>query len=179
MDNMKRRSSASLLMTIMAVCLLIAAFNLRPTLTSVATVLSEIQSDLQVSSVWTGILTTVPVLCFGAFGPLAPLLSSYLGLERAIFLLLVLLAVGLGLRVIPYATTLMLSALMAGAAIGMAGVLLPVIIRRDLPHQVGLVTGLYTMVLSLGGASAAGVTPIIEHTARSWTWALAFWGTPC
>jgi CP family cyanate transporter-like MFS transporter len=60
----------------------------------------------------------------------------------------------------------------------MAGVLLPVIIRRDFPNRLGLMTGLYTMVLSIGGASAAGLTPVIERMSESWTVALAAWSIP-
>ena len=72
---------------------------------------------------------------------------------------------------------LIVSTLIAGAAIGIAGVLLPVIIRRDFPHRLGLMTGLYTMVLSIGGASAAGLTPILERHTGSWNVALAVWSS--
>src|SRR4051812_46287426 len=146
-----------------ALCLVLAAFNLRPALTSLSTMLTEIQDGLQISSFWAGILTTIPVLCFGIFGPLAPVLSSRIGVERAIFLLFLVLATGIGLRQFDFKILLVLSTLAAGASIGMAGVLLPVVIRRDFPHQIGLMTGLYTMVLSIGGATGAGLTPMIER----------------
>ncbi|NIX78330.1 MFS transporter [Microvirga terricola] len=161
----------------MALCLLLAAFNLRPALTSLATMLAEIQASLHVSGFWTGVLTTAPVLCFGIFGPLAPLASSRLGLEKTTALLLLLLAAGLALRTLPDIVPLVTSAIMAGAAIGMIGVLLPVIIRRDFSHRLGLVTGLYTMTLSFGGAIGAGFTPVAAH-AGTWTLALAAWGLP-
>lgn len=161
-----------------ALCLVAAAFNLRPALTGLATVLSEIQVGLHINSFWAGILTMAPVLCFGATGPLAPMLSSRLGLERAIFLLFMLLAFSLGLRAAPHSAAIAASTVAAGAAIGMAGVLLPVVIRRDFPNRLGLMTGVYTMVLSLGGASAAGLTPVIERATGSWSAALAAWSLP-
>jgi CP family cyanate transporter-like MFS transporter len=161
-----------------ALCLLVAAFNLRPALTGLATMLAEIQNGLGLNSFWTGFLTTAPVLCFGATGPLAPMISSRFGLERAICLLFMLLALSLGLRAVPHSAAIGTSTLAAGAAIGMAGVLLPVIIRRDFPNRLGLMTGLYTMVLSIGGASAAGLTPVIERMSGSWTVALAAWSIP-
>ncbi|WP_210485945.1 MFS transporter [Microvirga antarctica] len=159
-------------------CLLAAAFNLRPALTSLATMLAEIQAGLDISSFQAGILTTIPVLCFGVFGPLAPMVSARFGIEKAIAILLLVLAAGLGLRTIGSTTALVSSTLLAGATIGMAGVLLPVIIRRDFPHRLGLMTGLYTMILSVGGASAAGLTPMIERSLSSWTLALAVWCVP-
>ncbi|MBF9232298.1 MFS transporter [Microvirga sp. BT350] len=178
MADMKRAASPWRYGGLIALCLLVAAFNLRPALTSLATILAEIRQGLEISSFWTGILTTTPVLCFGLFGPLAPLLSARLGLERATFLLFVLLAASLGLRIFPSHAALMASTLAAGAAIGMAGVLLPVVIRRDFSHRLGLMTGLYTMVLSVGGASAAGLTPVLEHATGAWTSALAAWSLP-
>jgi CP family cyanate transporter-like MFS transporter len=60
----------------------------------------------------------------------------------------------------------------------MAGVLLPVVIRRDFPHHIGLMTGLYTVVLSAGGATGAGLTPVIERSAGTWNLALAVWSVP-
>ena len=159
-------------------CLLVAASNLRPALTSLATMLAEIQGSLGISGFWTGILTMLPVLCFGIFGPLAPFLSARLGIEKAIFTAFALLAAALALRLVNNGLFLIVSTLIAGAAIGVSGVLLPVIIRRDFPHRLGLMTGLYTMVLSIGGASAAGITPMIERHTGSWNIALAVWCLP-
>ena len=127
--------SRSLAVSFTMACIVMAAINLRPALTSIATMVTEIQQSLGLSGVWIGVLTTMPVLCFGIFGPLAPLLSAKLGLERAIALLLMGLAAGLALRVLPQSAALFASTLLAGAAIGMAGVLLPVVIRRRFPKS--------------------------------------------
>ena len=82
---------------------------------------------------------------------------------------------GLPFAPLPASLALFTGTLVAGAAIGMAGVLLPVVIRRRFPERIGSMTGLYTMILSVGGASAAGLTPILEGAWRSWTLALASW----
>jgi len=168
----------SLVVSFTLACIVLAAINLRPALTSIATMLTEIQQGLGLNGVWIGILTTMPVLCFGIFGPFAPLLSARLGLERAIALLFMSLAAGLALRLVPQSAALFASTLLAGAAIGMAGVLLPVVIRRRFPTRLGPMTGLYTMILSVGGASAAGLTPVFERAWQSWTLALAVWSIP-
>jgi CP family cyanate transporter-like MFS transporter len=170
--------SRSLAVSFTMACIVMAAINLRPALTSIATMVTEIQQSFGLSGVWIGVLTTMPVLCFGIFGPLAPLLSAKLGLERAIALLLMGLAAGLALRVLPQSAALFASTLLAGATIGMAGVLLPVVIRRRFPNRLGPMTGLYTMILSVGGASAAGLTPVFERVWQSWTLALAIWSIP-
>ena len=88
------------------------------------------------------------------------------------------LTAAIGLRYFDLTIPLVLSTLAAGAAIGMAGVLLPVVIRRDFPHHIGLMTGFYTMALSAGGATGAGLTPVIERSVGTWNLALAVWGVP-
>src|SRR4051812_14755122 len=138
--------------------------------------LGEVQRDLGISSFSVGLLTMAPVLCFGVFGPLGPLLAGRIGLERTLSLLLLLLAASLGMRALAEYAVLGASTLVAGTAIGMAGVLLPVVVRRDFPRHLGLVTGLYTMVLSLGVSSAAGFTPLLAGQTSGWTVALAVWG---
>lgn len=166
------------LLPLMGLCLLLGAFNMRPALTSLATLLPDVERDLAVGRLWVGFITTAPVLCFGIFGPLAPWLAARLGLERAIASLLLALSAGLALRLQASSLGLLASTLISGAAIGMAGVLLPVAIRRDFPERAGLATGLYTMAMSVGGASAAGLTPSLAWTAGTWTSALAVWSAP-
>jgi CP family cyanate transporter-like MFS transporter len=68
---------------------------------------------------------------------------------------------------------------LAGASIGVIGVLLPGIVKRDFPKQAGTMTGVYTMALCLGAAMAAGATvPLSEHFDKSWALGLGFWVIP-
>ena len=46
--------------------------------------------------------------------------------------------------------------LLAGAAIGVANVLIPGLLKRDFPDRLPLMTGLYTMALCVGAAAGAG-----------------------
>ncbi|WP_343074118.1 MFS transporter [Microvirga zambiensis] len=173
-----RHASLTRLLLLTGLCMLLGASNMRPALTSLATVLTDVEQALAVGRLWTGFITTAPVLCFGIFGLLAPWLAGRLGLERAIALLLLLLFMGLALRIQVSSVGLVVSTLISGAAIGMAGVLLPVVIRRDFPERAGIATGLYTMAMSIGGASAASLTPILERATGTWTFALAIWSLP-
>jgi len=173
-----RHAPRTRLLLFTGLCLLLGAFNMRPALTSLATVLADVEQNLAVGRLWTGLITTAPVLCFGIFGPLAPWLAGRFGLERTIVLLLMLLSLGLALRIQVSSVGLVTSTLISGAAIGMAGVLLPVVIRRDFPERAGLATGLYTMAMSIGGASAASLTPTLAQAAGTWTSALAVWSVP-
>ncbi|WP_150117643.1 MFS transporter [Microvirga vignae] len=173
-----RHAPLTRLLLFTGLCLVLGALNMRPALTSLATVLTDVEQDLAVGRLWTGFITTAPVLCFGIFGLPAPWLAGRLGLERAIALLLLFLFMGLALRTQVSSAGLVASTLISGAAIGMAGVLLPVVIRRDFPERAGIATGVYTMAMSIGGASAASLTPILERATGTWTSALAIWSLP-
>jgi CP family cyanate transporter-like MFS transporter len=169
------------------VALLLVALNLRPALTSVSPVLGNIGEALALSPSWQGILTTLPVLFLGLAAPLAPRLVRRIGPERSVFAALVVLAVALLVR--PYIGTmgLFLGTAIAGGCIGIIGVLLPGIVKRDFPRRVSIMTGLYTVALNLGASTAAGTTEPLRQllddvsqgaSLSAWQGALAFWLLP-
>ncbi|SHV92482.1 transmembrane transporter [Mycobacteroides abscessus subsp. abscessus] len=160
---------------LLAAAVVVIALNLRPSVTSVAPLLGEMRGALGVSSVWAGILTTLPVLCFSAAGATAPWLAKRLGLGRTVTVALLVLALGLAVR--PYGDGgLMLGAtLLASSGIALANVLIPVVIKSSFPARVGLMTGIYTSALQAGGAFGAAVTPAVEHSVGGWRPSLAIW----
>ena len=159
--------------------LVLVALNLRPALSSMAPVLGLVSEGLGLSASQAGLLTTLPVLCLGLFAPLAPVLARRFGSERVILGILVTLALGIGVRSAFGAVGVFLGSLMAGASIGIIGVLLPGIVKRDFPQHAGTLTGVYTMALCLGAAMAAGATvPLAQHFGGSWALGLGFWVLP-
>jgi CP family cyanate transporter-like MFS transporter len=159
--------------------LILVALNLRPALSSMAPMLSEISKTLGLSAAQAGLLTTLPVLCLGLFAPLAPVLARRFGAERVVLGILLMLAGGIMLRSSFGEVGLFAGSVMAGASIGVIGVLLPGIVKRDFPKQAGTMTGVYTMALCLGAAMAAGATvPLSEHFDKSWALGLGFWVVP-
>ena len=79
---------------------LLAGLNLRGAIAAVGPVLPDVRADLGLSPTAAGLLTTLPVLCFGAFAPVAPRLARRIGLETAVAGSLVLLAAGIALRLL-------------------------------------------------------------------------------
>lgn len=159
--------------------LVLVALNLRPALSSMAPVLAEVSQSLGLSASLAGLLTTLPVLCLGLFAPLAPMLARRFGSERVVLGILFTLALGIVLRSSLGALGVFLGSLLAGASIGVIGVLLPGIVKRDFPRQAGTLTGVYTMALSLGAAIAAGATvPLTQRFGDSWALGLGFWVVP-
>jgi CP family cyanate transporter-like MFS transporter len=159
--------------------LVLVALNLRPALSSMAPVLGQVSEGLGLNASQAGLLTTLPVLCLGLFAPLAPVLARRFGSERVILGILLTLALGLVVRSTFGAIGVFLGSLMAGASIGIIGVLLPGIVKRDFPQHAGTLTGVYTMALCLGAAMAAGATvPLAQHFDGSWALGLGFWVLP-
>lgn len=159
--------------------LVLVALNLRPALSSMAPVLGQVAASLGLSAAQAGLLTTLPVLCLGLFAPLAPVLARRFGSERVILGILLTLAAGILLRSTLGVSGLFLGSLLAGASIGVIGVLLPGIVKRDFPQHAGTLTGVYTMALCLGAAMAAGATvPLAQHWDDSWAVGLGFWVLP-
>ncbi|NIF16325.1 CynX/NimT family MFS transporter [Pantoea sp. Cy-639] len=159
--------------------LVLVALNLRPALSSMAPVLGQVSAGLGLNASQAGLLTTLPVLCLGLFAPLAPALARRFGSERVILGILLTLALGILLRSALGVAGVFLGSVMAGASIGIIGVLLPGIVKRDFPQQAGTLTGVYTMALCLGAAMAAGATvPLSQHFDNSWALGLGFWLLP-
>lgn len=164
---------------LLIVGLVLVAMNLRPALSSLSPLLSKVSDSLGLSAAKAGLLTTLPVLCLGLFAPLAPILARRFGAERVVLGILLTLAAGIILRSSFGEAGLFAGSLIAGASIGIIGVLLPGIVKRDFVKQAGTMTGVYTMALCLGAAVAAGATvPLSQYFDDSWAIGLGFWIVP-
>ncbi|MGE5514539.1 MAG: CynX/NimT family MFS transporter [Bacteroidota bacterium] len=164
---------------VLAVAILCVACNLRPALTSVGPVLTEIRAAYPELGAIVGLLTMLPVLCMGLAGPLAPAMARRWGAERVVLAWLGVLAAGLGLRAIGTAVPLFAGTAIIGTAIGIVGVLLPGLVKRDFRDHGTLMTGLFTMCLCWGAAFAAGVmVPLSDVLGGSWALALGAWALP-
>lgn len=139
------------------VLIVLVAVALRPPFTAVAPLLSRMQRDLGVSTTFSGVLTTLPVVCLGVFAFLAPTLRQRFGDEAVLVGCLLVLLLGNSLRALGNSWTLLLGTVVVGGGVAVANVALPGLIKRDFPHHVPVVTAVYTMCLTLGGAVAASV----------------------
>ena len=159
-----------------AVATIAVALNLRPAVVAVSPLLDTIREDTGLSAPLAGLLTTLPLLCFGFFSPVAPRLARRIGLEWAVGVSLVLLVLGILLRVVTPLTALYAGSFIAGAGIAIANVLMPAYVKREFSQHPSGILGVYTAALNLGAAAAAGLTvPIGTALALAWRPALAFW----
>ena len=56
--------------------------------------------------------------------------------------------------------------------------LLPGVVKRDFPHRLGLMGGLYTTAICASAALGAGFTFPVFRATGQWTAALWFWALP-
>lgn len=153
---------------------LLAAVNLRPALANVAPLLDRVMADVGLSPLAGGLITTAMVACLGVLAPVAPLLAGRLGLDRALWVALVLLTVGVVVRSVDGPPLLYLGSALAGSAIAVLNVLMPAVVRHHFPERVGVFTGIYVSALVFGAATAAGLTvPLARELGHGWRPALA------
>jgi CP family cyanate transporter-like MFS transporter len=162
---------------LVVVGVVLLAVNLRPAATSLGTLLEQAQQVLSLSAPLAGLLTTLPVLCFAAFGPVATFLGRHWGLHRTTLVTLVLVVSGLVLRAFTD-SALVFTASSALALAGMASgnVLLPPLVKRHFPHRVGVLTAVYSTALMTGAALPAWVAVPVSQASGSWRYGLAMWG---
>jgi CP family cyanate transporter-like MFS transporter len=164
---------------LLVVGIVLVAANLRPALTSVAPLISQIRTDTGISNGVAGLLTTLPLLAFGLLSPAAPRLTHRFGIEHALLASLLLLAAGILLRSAGAVAALFLGTAVLGAAIVVGNVLLPSLVKREFPEHAGLMTSVYSTALGISAALAAGVSvPVAQLTGISWRGSLALWALP-
>lgn len=157
---------------------LVAAVCLRPALTAVGPVLELIGADTGLSNTMLGLLSALPLLAFAAVSPLVSGPARRLGIERTVVWALVLLAAGAAVRLLPGLPALLAGTVAAGAGIAVGNVLIPVVVRRDHPARVALMTGVYSATMGTAAAFASGVSLPLSHLPGGWRWSLGVWAVP-
>lgn len=98
--------------------------------------------------------------------------------ERLLVLCALLTALGVGLRGIEGIAPLYGGTLIAGAAIAIAQVVIPSLIRTRAPARAGVLTGAFSTSLVAGATVAAFTAIPLEHALGGWPAALAVWALP-
>lgn len=140
----------------LGLCLVLIGLNLRTVFSTFSAVLPGVASQAALPAWAVVVLTTVPVTLLGVFAPLAPALSRRFGAERVLLGAMAVLTAGLLLRPVhigsdeaSHLPALLAGTAACGAAIALCNVLLPGLVKRDFPHRLGMMGGLYAVVLLL------------------------------
>ncbi len=148
---------------------------MRAPISAVGPLLQNIQEDLGLSNVIAGSMTTIPLVAFALLSPLAPRWAEKYGMERTVFFAFLFIVVGIILRIYPDVTFLLVGTLFVGMAIAICNVLLPPIMKQNFPLHIGLMTGIYGLVMNIAAAISSGISEPLA-TVLNWNGALAIWG---
>lgn len=164
LEKIKKHSPLLLLgLFLLGVCM-------RMPITAIPSVVKEIAQTLNVEPTSLGILTTIPLLCFGLLSSVVSALAQRIGNELTIEIAMVLMFIGSYLRILNF-SSLIIGTILVGAAITCINVLLPAIISDKMPDKIGSVTGMYNVAMTLFAAIGAYVITPITH-ATSWETAI-------
>ena len=151
--------------------------NLRVPLTSAGALVSFIRDDFGISNALAGVITTLPLIAFALLSPFAPKIANKIGMERTIAISLILLIAGILIRSASGIGLLFTGTLLVGLAIAIGNVLIPGIIKMNFPYKIGLMTGLYAIVMNVFGALGSGLSiPIATSGNLGWRGSLVIWG---
>ncbi|TCN04344.1 CP family cyanate transporter-like MFS transporter [Bacillus sp. BK006] len=157
--------------------LILAAFNLRPGLTSVSPVLHGITKDLGMSSTLASLLTSIPLLCFGFCSLFAGRLANRYQPEKIITFAITCIGIATFLRAFTNSSTyLLITALLIGAGIGVVSPLLSGFIKSHFPDKAASMISIYSTSMVVGASISIGLTTPLQHWFNnSWKNGLAFW----
>ncbi|SNT44086.1 MFS transporter, CP family, cyanate transporter [Asanoa hainanensis] len=156
--------------------IVIVAVNLRAVVTSLGALLDEVRDGLHLSGALAGVVTTIPTLAFAVFGATTPWLVRRVAPARLLVGAMVVLALGQLLRVLTDAPAAFIGfSALALAGIAVANVLLPMMVKQSFPSRPGLVTGAYTVSMSIGAAAASATAVPVAHAFGSWRAGLGVW----
>jgi CP family cyanate transporter-like MFS transporter len=170
-----RRAGGAAVPALLLAGVLLVALNMRGPLVAIAPVVDDLRRDLGVGAGTVGLLTSIPVLCFGLAAPLASLLIARTGVHRAVLASMAGVLAGTLLRSLGSPTAAIAGTVVIGLGVTVGNVVVPVVIGRDFPGATNVVTAAYTAAMNLGSTLASALTaPLAELV--GWQAALAAWG---
>jgi CP family cyanate transporter-like MFS transporter len=151
-EVLRRRPMAPL------VALLAVALSMRGPLTAVSTVLSPVTAGLGLPGWAPSVLNTLPTLCLGGFAFLGPGILRRVGDYRLVAWCLLAIVAGDILRLTAGTAAFFGGTILVAAAIGLANVAAPVLIKSWFPGRESPVTAAYAGVMAVGAAAAAALS---------------------
>ncbi|GAB3716297.1 MFS transporter [Mariniluteicoccus flavus] len=161
-------SSAAGLRWLVLAGMLAITLQLRAPITSVPPALDRISATLHLTPTVAGLVTSLPLVCFGVFAFVTPVLAARVGLEPTLWASAVLMMLGMAVRHDAHALTFFAGTLVLGMGIALGNVILPALARSWFPDRLPLVMGVYTVVIQVSGA--AGPFLAAPLLARGWAW---------
>ncbi|WP_241075427.1 MFS transporter [Achromobacter insuavis] len=158
---------------LLIVGILFIAMALRAPVTGVPPLTGLIREQLGLSNTAAGMLITLPLLAFAVGSLVSAGLARRYGLERTLFVALLLIGGGIVLRSQGQAWELYAGTVIIGAGIAVGNVLLPSLLKRDFPQRLAGLTSAYVLTMSIAaGAASALAVPLASLAGGGWRFSL-------
>ncbi|WP_243076092.1 CynX/NimT family MFS transporter [Microbacterium sp. SS28] len=155
--------------------IVLLAFSLRSAVASLSPILDHVAVDFDVPAWAIGLIGTAPPVCFAIFGILTPQFERRLGLERLVVVALAVAAFAMIARALAVdGLTLLLGTALIFAAVGVANVLLPPLVKKYFPDRIGLMTAVFSTTMAV----STFLPPLIAvpvADAAGWRLSLGLW----
>src|SRR5674476_1462227 len=129
--------------------LLCFALVLRAPITVISPLLGPIRADLGIDAATAGLLTSIPVLCFGLLTPVASRILSAIGVNLGGVSCLVGIIVGSVVRSAGDVTAAFAGTAVLGVSMAMGNLAIPMLIGRQFRHRAEMLTGAYVITTNL------------------------------
>ena len=157
----------------------LTAISLRGPIASVGSLIESMEPDLGVSKGYLGFITTLPLLVFAASSVVIPKFANKIGHTRILTLGMILLAIGCVGRAFAGYYVVLMGTLLVGVGISVGNVLLPAVIKENMPLKIGIVTALYMCFQSTAATAGTGLSyPMAVSADLGWRAVLAMWAIP-
>ncbi|WP_051354207.1 MFS transporter [Psychrobacter aquaticus] len=155
--------------------MILLATNMRAPIVALGSIAPVVQGALNISETQVGWLGAVPMLTFAIGALISPTIGKRFGLENTLIAMIALLTIGMIIRtVIPTWSGFLIGTLLLTLAIGFANTLAAPVIKQRTPKQIPLITGLFSLTMTVTAGIVAGVVlPLSEWV--GWQWALGGW----
>ncbi len=155
--------------------IVLLATNMRAPIVALGSIAPVVQEALGISETELGWLGAVPMLTFALGALISPAIGKRFGLENTLIAMIALLTIGMVIRsVIPTWIGFLSGTVLLTLAIGFANTLAAPVIKQRTPNHIPLVTGCFSLTLTVAAGIVAGVVlPLSEQF--GWQWALGGW----
>ncbi len=159
------------------ICLAIVllAFNMRSPIVLLGSIAPLLEQDLSIGQVQIGWLGAIPMVMFSVGALLSARFSRYFGLYNLLPMMIAMMILGIVLRsVLVSWGWFFLGTLLLSLAIGFLNTLAMPAIKGLAPQRIPLVTGLYSLTMTITAGLVAGIiVPISEQV--GWQWGAGGW----
>ncbi len=162
---------------LIVLAIVLLAIVMRTPITAVGPLIGRIGQEYALSGTVAGLITTIPLVVFAVTSQPIAQLAHRVGTRSVLFAGASTLLAAILIRSIPGVAPFFVGTVLVGLGISAVNVLLPVLIKEELPLRIGVMTALYTTVMEAGSiVSSAASVPWAD--AIGWHASLAVWAVP-